>query len=44
SGPTTAFLARDAESAGAVAEALRTSGTCRAVRITEGPAPGATVR
>ncbi|MFD5075854.1 4-(cytidine 5'-diphospho)-2-C-methyl-D-erythritol kinase [Streptomyces sp. NPDC058371] len=44
SGPTTAFLARDAESAGAVAEALRTSGTCRAVRITEGPAPGATLR
>ncbi|MFF1448735.1 4-(cytidine 5'-diphospho)-2-C-methyl-D-erythritol kinase [Streptomyces sp. NPDC058274] len=44
SGPTTAFLARDAESAGTVAGALRVSGTCRAVRITEGPAPGATVR
>jgi 4-diphosphocytidyl-2-C-methyl-D-erythritol kinase len=44
SGPTTAFLARDAESAGAVAGALRASGTCRAVRITEGPAAGATLR
>ncbi|MDQ1046187.1 4-(cytidine 5'-diphospho)-2-C-methyl-D-erythritol kinase [Streptomyces sp. V4I2] len=43
SGPTTAFLARDAESAAKVAEALRTSGTCRSVRTTSGPAPGATV-
>ncbi|MFJ8634142.1 4-(cytidine 5'-diphospho)-2-C-methyl-D-erythritol kinase [Streptomyces sp. NPDC093568] len=43
SGPTTAFLARDPESAAKVAEALRTSGTCRAVRTASGPAPGATV-
>lgn len=43
SGPTTAFLAADAESARAVADALRASGTCRAVRVTEGPALGATV-
>ncbi|MCX4700144.1 4-(cytidine 5'-diphospho)-2-C-methyl-D-erythritol kinase [Streptomyces sp. NBC_01352] len=43
SGPTTAFLARDAESAVKVAEALSTSGTCRSVRTTSGPAPGATV-
>ncbi|MFF4018005.1 4-(cytidine 5'-diphospho)-2-C-methyl-D-erythritol kinase [Streptomyces sp. NPDC001843] len=43
SGPTTAFLVRDAESAAAVAEALRASGTCRTVRVAAGPAPGATV-
>ncbi|MFE7273896.1 4-(cytidine 5'-diphospho)-2-C-methyl-D-erythritol kinase [Streptomyces sp. NPDC057623] len=43
SGPTTAFLARDAESAAEVAAALRSSGTCRAVRTASGPAPGATV-
>ncbi|KUM71997.1 4-(cytidine 5'-diphospho)-2-C-methyl-D-erythritol kinase [Streptomyces curacoi] len=43
SGPTTAFLARDAESAAAVAETLRSSGMCRAVRTASGPAPGATV-
>ncbi|MFK4105719.1 4-(cytidine 5'-diphospho)-2-C-methyl-D-erythritol kinase [Streptomyces sp. NPDC019531] len=43
SGPTTAFLARDAESAAKVADALRASGTCRSVRPTSGPAPGATV-
>ncbi|WP_411149298.1 4-(cytidine 5'-diphospho)-2-C-methyl-D-erythritol kinase [Streptomyces sp. A30] len=43
SGPTTAFLTRDAESAAKVAEALSTSGTCRSVRTTSGPAPGATV-
>ncbi|MGV9451856.1 4-(cytidine 5'-diphospho)-2-C-methyl-D-erythritol kinase [Streptomyces sp. NPDC003635] len=43
SGPTTAFLARDPESAAKVAEALRSSGTCRAVRVATGPAPGATV-
>ncbi|MFJ8534321.1 4-(cytidine 5'-diphospho)-2-C-methyl-D-erythritol kinase [Streptomyces sp. NPDC093591] len=43
SGPTTAFLARDAESALKVAEILRSSGTCRAVRTASGPAPGATV-
>lgn len=43
SGPTTAFLARDAASAEKVAEALRTSGTCRSVRTASGPALGATV-
>jgi 4-diphosphocytidyl-2-C-methyl-D-erythritol kinase len=43
SGPTTAFLARDAESAVKVADTLRTSGTCRAVRTAAGPAQGATV-
>ncbi|WP_281156051.1 4-(cytidine 5'-diphospho)-2-C-methyl-D-erythritol kinase [Streptomyces sp. HYC2] len=43
SGPTTAFLVADAESAGTVARALRESGTCRAVRVAAGPAPGATV-
>ncbi|WP_369260035.1 4-(cytidine 5'-diphospho)-2-C-methyl-D-erythritol kinase [Streptomyces sp. R35] len=43
SGPTTAFLAQDAESAHTVAEALLASGTCRSVRVTESPAPGATV-
>ncbi|KUL32526.1 4-(cytidine 5'-diphospho)-2-C-methyl-D-erythritol kinase [Streptomyces regalis] len=42
SGPTTAFLARDPESAVKVAETLRSSGTCRAVRTASGPAPGAT--
>ncbi|MFF4502599.1 4-(cytidine 5'-diphospho)-2-C-methyl-D-erythritol kinase [Streptomyces sp. NPDC001401] len=43
SGPTTAFLARDPESAAKVAETLRSSGTCRTVRMASGPAPGATV-
>ncbi|GAA3804944.1 4-(cytidine 5'-diphospho)-2-C-methyl-D-erythritol kinase [Streptomyces coacervatus] len=43
SGPTTAFLARDPESAAKVAETLRSSGTCRTVRTASGPAPGATV-
>ncbi|MER6259520.1 4-(cytidine 5'-diphospho)-2-C-methyl-D-erythritol kinase [Streptomyces sp900105245] len=43
SGPTTAFLARDAGSAEKVAEALRASGTCRSVRTAAGPVPGATV-
>ena len=43
SGPTTAFLARDAESAAEVAETLRSSGVCRTVRTASGPAPGATV-
>ncbi|TWV37068.1 4-(cytidine 5'-diphospho)-2-C-methyl-D-erythritol kinase [Streptomyces misionensis] len=44
SGPTTAFLTRDAESAQRVARALRDSGTCRTVRTAAGPVPGATVR
>lgn len=43
SGPTTAFLVPGAESAKTVAEALLGSGTCRSVRVTESPAPGATV-
>ncbi|MFI6855871.1 4-(cytidine 5'-diphospho)-2-C-methyl-D-erythritol kinase [Streptomyces sp. NPDC050416] len=43
SGPTTAFLVRDLESAAAVAQALVASGTCRTVRTASGPAPGATV-
>jgi len=43
SGPTTAFLVRDPESAAKVAEALAGSGTCRTVRRAAGPAAGATV-
>lgn len=43
SGPTTAFLARDAEAALKVAAALEASGTCRATRIASSPALGATV-
>jgi 4-diphosphocytidyl-2-C-methyl-D-erythritol kinase len=43
SGPTTAFLAKSAESAAEVAEALVASGTCRSVRVTSGPAAGASV-
>ncbi|MEU6810879.1 4-(cytidine 5'-diphospho)-2-C-methyl-D-erythritol kinase [Streptomyces sp. NPDC046831] len=43
SGPTTAFLVRDAEAADRVAGALRTSGTCRSARTAPGPVPGATV-
>ncbi|CAK7287996.1 4-(cytidine 5'-diphospho)-2-C-methyl-D-erythritol kinase [Streptomyces sp. RM1] len=43
SGPTTAFLTRDAEAAERVAKALRDSGTCRTVRTAAGPVPGATV-
>ncbi|MFD5543043.1 4-(cytidine 5'-diphospho)-2-C-methyl-D-erythritol kinase [Streptomyces sp. NPDC127079] len=43
SGPTTAFLVRDAERAAAVGEALRASGTCRTVRTATSPAPGARV-
>ncbi|MFF4032239.1 4-(cytidine 5'-diphospho)-2-C-methyl-D-erythritol kinase [Streptomyces sviceus] len=43
SGPTTAFLARDPGSAVKIADALRASGTCRAVRTASGPVPGATV-
>ncbi|MFK4066101.1 4-(cytidine 5'-diphospho)-2-C-methyl-D-erythritol kinase [Streptomyces sp. NPDC029674] len=43
SGPTTAFLAADAASARKVADALLASGTCRAARVAESPAPGATL-
>ncbi|PWI05780.1 4-(cytidine 5'-diphospho)-2-C-methyl-D-erythritol kinase [Streptomyces sp. NWU339] len=43
SGPTTAFLARDAEAADRIADALRVSGTCHTVRTATGPVAGATV-
>ncbi|GAA1291760.1 4-(cytidine 5'-diphospho)-2-C-methyl-D-erythritol kinase [Streptomyces sanglieri] len=43
SGPTTAFLVADEESARKVAEALLSSGTCRNARTAVSPAPGATV-
>ncbi|MFG2379784.1 4-(cytidine 5'-diphospho)-2-C-methyl-D-erythritol kinase [Streptomyces avermitilis] len=43
SGPTTAFLTRDADAAEAVAQALLASGTCRTARVAPSPAPGATV-
>ncbi|MFD3558562.1 4-(cytidine 5'-diphospho)-2-C-methyl-D-erythritol kinase [Streptomyces sp. NPDC058686] len=43
SGPTTAFLCADEKSAHTVAAALTASGTCRSVRVTTSPAPGATV-
>ncbi|MEV7521693.1 4-(cytidine 5'-diphospho)-2-C-methyl-D-erythritol kinase [Streptomyces sp. NPDC091371] len=43
SGPTTAFLVRDPESALKVAAALEASGTCRTTRVAAAPAPGATV-
>ncbi|MGX1760510.1 4-(cytidine 5'-diphospho)-2-C-methyl-D-erythritol kinase [Streptomyces lydicus] len=43
SGPTTAFLVKDAEAAGRVAQDLLASGTCRQVRVAESPAAGATV-
>ncbi|MFE5583374.1 4-(cytidine 5'-diphospho)-2-C-methyl-D-erythritol kinase [Kitasatospora sp. NPDC056531] len=41
SGPTCAFLVKDADAATAVAEALRASGTCRTAHATYGPVPGA---
>ncbi|MET8923693.1 4-(cytidine 5'-diphospho)-2-C-methyl-D-erythritol kinase [Streptomyces sp. NPDC004623] len=43
SGPTTAFLTADEESARKVADALLASGTCRSARVALSPAPGATV-
>ncbi|MFI2211830.1 4-(cytidine 5'-diphospho)-2-C-methyl-D-erythritol kinase [Streptomyces sp. NPDC020141] len=43
SGPTTAFLAKDAESARSVAEALTASPTCRTARTALSPTPGATI-
>ncbi|MFE7427761.1 4-(cytidine 5'-diphospho)-2-C-methyl-D-erythritol kinase [Streptomyces sp. NPDC057545] len=43
SGPTTAFLVADEETARKVAEALLTSGTCRNARTAVSPAPGAIV-
>ncbi|WP_455351278.1 4-(cytidine 5'-diphospho)-2-C-methyl-D-erythritol kinase [Streptomyces sp. SYSU K217416] len=43
SGPTTAFLTKDADSAESVAKALLTAGTCRTARVASSPAEGATV-
>uniref|UniRef100_A0AAU3GXP3 4-diphosphocytidyl-2-C-methyl-D-erythritol kinase n=1 Tax=Streptomyces sp. NBC_01401 TaxID=2903854 RepID=A0AAU3GXP3_9ACTN len=43
SGPTTAFLTADEESARKVADALLSSGTCREARVATSPAAGATV-
>ncbi|WP_256640583.1 4-(cytidine 5'-diphospho)-2-C-methyl-D-erythritol kinase [Streptomyces murinus] len=43
SGPTTAFLTRDAATAQKVAAALTASDTCRTVRVAAGPVAGATV-
>ncbi|MEV7023884.1 4-(cytidine 5'-diphospho)-2-C-methyl-D-erythritol kinase [Kitasatospora sp. NPDC093558] len=43
SGPTCAFLAKDADGAAAVAAALRSSGTCRTAHATYGPVAGAAV-
>ncbi|MFE0083501.1 4-(cytidine 5'-diphospho)-2-C-methyl-D-erythritol kinase, partial [[Kitasatospora] papulosa] len=40
SGPTTAFLTADEESARKVADALLASGTCRSARVAPSPAPG----
>jgi 4-diphosphocytidyl-2-C-methyl-D-erythritol kinase len=41
SGPTVALLCADQAAAGEVAAELAGSGTCRAVRVAAGPAPGA---
>ncbi|WP_328676942.1 4-(cytidine 5'-diphospho)-2-C-methyl-D-erythritol kinase [Streptomyces sp. NBC_00322] len=43
SGPTTAFLTKDEESARSVAEALLASGTCREARVASSPTGGARV-
>ncbi|MFC1415182.1 4-(cytidine 5'-diphospho)-2-C-methyl-D-erythritol kinase [Streptacidiphilus cavernicola] len=43
SGPTCAFVAKDAAAADALAAALTASGTCRSARVAEGPVPGAVV-
>ncbi|MFH8615177.1 4-(cytidine 5'-diphospho)-2-C-methyl-D-erythritol kinase [Streptomyces sp. NPDC017979] len=43
SGPTTAFLTKDADAATQVASALLASGTCRTARTATSPAAGATV-
>ncbi len=43
SGPTCAFLAKDAAGAQQVATALAASGTCRTARVATSPADGATV-
>ncbi|MEZ0091288.1 4-(cytidine 5'-diphospho)-2-C-methyl-D-erythritol kinase [Streptacidiphilus sp. EB129] len=41
SGPTCAFLAKDAATARAIAAALRSSTVCRTAHVAEGPVPGA---
>ncbi|WP_345621050.1 4-(cytidine 5'-diphospho)-2-C-methyl-D-erythritol kinase [Streptomyces ziwulingensis] len=41
SGPTTAFLAADANAAAEIAAVLRASGTCASARVAEAPAAGA---
>ncbi|RFU88683.1 4-(cytidine 5'-diphospho)-2-C-methyl-D-erythritol kinase [Streptomyces triticagri] len=41
SGPTTAYLAPSAAAAEDIAQTLRTSATCRTIRTTTAPAPGA---
>ncbi len=43
SGPTVALLCADAGSAAEIAAELAGSGTCRAVRVATGPAPGARI-
>ncbi len=43
SGPTCAFVAKDAAAAAVLAAALTASGTCRTARTAEGPVPGAVV-
>ena len=43
SGPTCAFVAKDAAAAAAPAAALTASGPCRTARTAEGPVPGAVV-
>ena len=43
SGPTCAFLCRDAGSAAALADALRADGVCHEARTATGPVPGAAV-
>lgn len=43
SGPTTAFLVPDEQTAARVADALLASDTCRAARVARSPAAGATV-
>ncbi|MFD3437621.1 4-(cytidine 5'-diphospho)-2-C-methyl-D-erythritol kinase [Streptomyces sp. NPDC058685] len=43
SGPTTAFLVKDEDTAESVAQALRASATCRAARVAVSPAGGAVV-
>ena len=43
SGPTVAFLARDADHAASLAATLSAEGVCRTVRVADGPVPGARI-